>query len=79
MQLYTKSQCRFCELAKTYLSNKGVSYDIIDITNDDQKREYLMSLGVRSIPQLFINNELVPNGFDGILELSNEQLGIYND
>ena len=79
MKLYTKQNCRFCDLAKEYLDSKNVDYEIIDITDDTKQRSYLQSLGITCVPRLFIHHELVENGYDGILSLTDAELGITND
>lgn len=34
MKIYTKQNCARCEQVKEYMNGKGISYQIIDITND---------------------------------------------
>lgn len=34
MKIYTKQNCARCEQVKEYLNGKGISYQVIDITND---------------------------------------------
>lgn len=55
--------------AKALLSKKGVRYQEVDVSNDDEKRRWLMqTTGQRTVPQIFINEKSV-GGFDDIAAL----------
>ena len=40
--IYTGPICNFCSAAKHLLSKKKISYEEIDIGNDDKKREEML-------------------------------------
>ena len=55
--------------AKALLSKKGVSYREIDVSNDDETRQWLIQAsGQRTVPQIFIADKPV-GGFDDIAAL----------
>ncbi len=55
--------------AKALLSRKGVQFQEIDVSFDDEKRQWLMQAsGQRTVPQIFINDKPV-GGFDDIAAL----------
>jgi glutaredoxin 3 len=46
------------------LKSKGVAYEEIDVSNDHDKRAWLVkTTGRRTVPQIFINEESI-GGFD---------------
>ena len=57
--IYTGPMCNFCSAAKHLLNKKKVSYEEIDIGNDDEKREEMLnkSNGAKTIPQIFIEEK----------------------
>lgn len=60
VQIYTQSYCPYCERAKTLLKSKNVSYDEINLDGRDEDRKNLQArTGMRTVPQIFINDELI--------------------
>lgn len=64
--VYSKSNCPFCDRAKSLLESKGVAYTSISIEEDTDARQHLVDLGLRSVPQIFNGTTLVPGGYQGI-------------
>ena len=60
VKIYTKTTCPACDLAKQVLAQKGVKYEEFIL---DDKPEELKSLiektNMRTVPQIFINNQLI--------------------
>lgn len=55
---YTVDYCPYCKKAKALLKEKGVDFEDIDITaNEDEMREKLSGItgGRTTVPQIFIN------------------------
>lgn len=50
MTLYTKPACVQCTATKKALDKAGVDYTTVDITTNDEARDYVMSLGHRQAP-----------------------------
>jgi glutaredoxin 3 len=73
VEVYTTTYCPFCTRAKNLLKGKGVAFDEIDVTDDDELREKMieMSGGRRTVPQIFINGEIV-GGFDELKALDDQ-------
>jgi glutaredoxin 3 len=68
--LYTRTGCQFCAAAKVLLNARGVAFAEVDVTTDDAARESLFQRsGLATLPQLFIDGELV-GGFDEIRALA---------
>ena len=70
VELYTTTYCPFCVRAKNLLRSKGVAFDEIDVTDDDELRAKVieMSGGRRTVPEIFINGEIV-GGFEELKAL----------
>ena len=69
--MYSKSYCPFCVKAKQLLKNKNLDVTEIDITNDPDLIEEMMSKssGRKSVPQIFIG-DLHVGGFDDLSALN---------
>lgn len=55
VQVYVTSYCTYCTQAKRYLDRLGVAYETIDVSHDDQRRNWLVqTTGMRTVPQIFV-------------------------
>jgi len=70
VEVYTTTYCPFCARAKSLLKGKGVAFDEIDVTDDDELRAKMIekSGGRRTVPEIFINGRLI-GGFDELKAL----------
>ena len=70
VKVYTTTYCGYCDRAKSLLRRKGVEYEEIDVTGDDEMRVKLveMSGGMRTVPQIWVGDTHV-GGFDNLSEL----------
>lgn len=68
--IYTKDYCPYCHSAKALLEEKGVNYQEIDVTNDEEKLKEMLakSDGRTTVPEIFIDDKLV-GGYDNLREL----------
>lgn len=48
--VYSKPSCVQCTATLRALDNAGLSYEVVDITQDDDARDYVMSLGHLQAP-----------------------------
>lgn len=48
--VYTKPACAQCNATYRALDKAGIEYDVIDITENAQARDYVMSLGYLQAP-----------------------------
>ena len=69
IQVYTTQYCGYCTRAKAFLKEKGIPFEEIDVTGDDQARAELLekSGGKRTVPQIFINNQPIGGYTDLII------------
>ncbi|RME17356.1 MAG: glutaredoxin 3 [Bdellovibrio sp.] len=67
--IYSADYCPYCRRAKALLDSKGISYKEINLDNDPEtKRKIMEQTGMRTIPQIFINGELV-GGYSELYQL----------
>ena len=59
VDIYTTPYCPFCVRAKKLLSNKKVEFNEIDLSENPDKFEEMLSKsnGARTVPQIFVNGE----------------------
>ncbi len=60
IRIYTQPTCPACHSAKTYLDQKGVPYQDIDVTQDHEALHEMIHLsGVRATPVLVIGERVL--------------------
>jgi len=59
MIVYSKKVCPNCVKVKALLDSKGVKYTEIDIETNAAGRDVVVSHGLRSVPQVFIGEQLI--------------------
>lgn len=64
VKVYSMDACSWCQKAKAYLAQKGVSYQEVNVERDVQGLQEMLSLsGQQGVPVLNINGKVVV-GFD---------------
>lgn len=48
--VYTKPACVQCNMTYKALDKAGLEYDVVDISQDDEARDYVMALGYLQAP-----------------------------
>ena len=67
--IYLTSFCPFCLRAKALFAEKGVEFTEINLTEKPkQLAELKKKTGMRTVPQIFINGELI-GGFEELAAL----------
>lgn len=61
VKVYSTSYCPYCDRAKALLKKRDVPYEEIDVSNDPEKRTWLVKAtgGRRTVPQIFIDDQPV--------------------
>jgi glutaredoxin-like YruB-family protein len=66
VKIYSTPSCGYCNVAKRYLREKGVSFSDYDVSRDPAKAEEMVrKSGQRGVPVLDINGKIIV-GFDKI-------------
>ncbi|OBI29046.1 redoxin NrdH [Mycolicibacter sinensis] len=55
--VYTKPACVQCNATYKALDKQGIPYTTVDITDDDQARDYVLSLGYLQAPVVVAGDE----------------------
>jgi glutaredoxin len=61
--VYSTPLCAPCERLKRHLREKGVPFKLVDVLTDEEAGAFLESRGIRTMPVLSVDGELVV-GFD---------------
>ncbi len=70
--IYTKDHCPYCVKAKSLLKIKNAAFQEIKVTNDDILQEMIKkSLGRKTVPQIFINDQSI-GGCDDLYALNDQ-------
>lgn len=48
--VYSKPACVQCTATKKALDKYGISYNVIDISKDDESRELVLGMGYKGVP-----------------------------
>lgn len=57
VKIYTTTYCGYCVRAKDLLTRKGVKYEEVDVTGNDDMRSKLVEMsGQRTVPQIWIGD-----------------------
>lgn len=67
--MYRTPYCPYCSMAARLLSQLGLAFDEVDVSNDPARRQWLLEVsGQRTVPQIFVNGHSV-GGFDDLSAL----------
>ena len=66
--VYSKNMCGYCVQAKNWLKNKGIEYKEINIEEQPEAREFVISEGHRTMPQIYIDGKSV-GGYTELVKL----------
>ena len=68
VEIYTKSNCSYCEMAKQYFDSQNIEYNLHDVENVETFNELLnRNPSARTMPQIFINDQLI-GGYTDLIE-----------
>lgn len=60
VKVYITDYCPYCTRAKLLLKRKGVEFEELDVTQDQEKRAWLVeATGQRTVPQIFIDGRSI--------------------
>ncbi len=68
IEIYGAGWCTSCKQAVTLCEARSIQYEYIDIDDTANLRLLEQRVGskVRSVPQIFLNGQIVPDGFNGL-------------
>jgi glutaredoxin 3 len=69
VELYTTPSCPFCVRAKRLLDARGIPFDEVDVSaNDELRADIVRRTGRRTVPQIFIDGRSI-GGYDELSAL----------
>ena len=72
IKIYSKTTCPACVMAKELLTKKGASFEEIIMDNKQEElQELIAKTGMRTVPQIFINDELI-GGCSDLMDLDRQ-------
>lgn len=75
LKVFSKTNCPYCDKAKHLLESNNIPFEVVNIEEDPEQREWLINQGHRSVPQIYKGEEIfVEGGYQGLAKLSPEQL-----
>ena len=70
VEIYSKSNCPFCEKAKKWFSDRGYEYTEYKLDNDEERLAFYQRVpNARSVPQIFIDDKLIGT-YDDFMKVS---------
>lgn len=74
VKIYSTPTCPYCKMAKEYLKEKGVEFEDVDVSTDQEAaKEMIGKSGHTGVPQIEINGKIII-GFDR--EALEKELGL---
>lgn len=75
LTVYSKNNCHYCVRVKNLLSLRQIAFEERNIDHDDTAREFVLSQGHRTLPQIYLGEKLfVEGGFDGLSKLTQDEI-----
>ena len=70
IEIYGTSWCKNCNLAITFCKNREIDYVFHNVEKYTNRieLEYRVESVTAMVPQVFVDNERVPNGYSGLVE-----------
>lgn len=73
IKIYSKTTCPACVMAKDILDKKGATYEEIILDNKPEEIQELISrTGMKTVPQIFINEEFI-GGCSDLMDLDKQK------
>ncbi|WP_158883581.1 glutaredoxin 3 [Rhodanobacter sp. L36] len=68
IEVYSTAVCPYCVAAKNLLKSKGLEWNEVRVDTDPVQRDAMLarSGGRRTVPQIFVNDQLV-GGYDDLV------------
>ena len=72
IKIYSKNTCPACVMAKNIFKQKGAEFEEIILDNKPEElKELIAKTGMQTVPQIFINDELI-GGCSDLMQLDKQ-------
>lgn len=73
LTVYSKENCPFCVKTKHLLETEGIKFTEVKIDADSSAKEFIISEGHRTVPQIYKDGKLlVEGGYMGLAKQSDD-------
>jgi glutaredoxin-like protein NrdH len=70
LTIYSKNACGYCTMAKGMLTNNDIPFEEVNIEENNEAYDFIISEGHRTMPQIYKDGKLfVEGGFQGLQSL----------
>lgn len=75
LTVYSKKNCPACVSTEALLMKYMVPFECVKIDEDDEAKQLILSRGFRTVPQIFLGDDVfVQGGWLGLKEMSEQQV-----
>ena len=76
ISVYTRPQCHFCQKLKAFLTEKGLTFEEVDVAASAELQAEMESKtgGIGSVPQLFVGDQYIGDCFTVLSDAGQEKL-----
>lgn len=75
LTVYSKTNCPACVSTQNLLTQYEVPFEVIKIDQDEAAKQMILARGFRTVPQIFIGNDVfVGGGWLGLMKLSEQEI-----
>ena len=72
VEIYSRSNCSYCDMAKNFFDLKGIDYEVYSADDPDIFNEMLeRNPQARTVPQIFIDDKLI-GGYTDLIDKHSE-------
>jgi GrxC family glutaredoxin len=73
IEIFTTTSCPYCRNAKDFFNDRNIEFKEFIIDLDEKSHELMKKRapGAKTVPQIFINGELI-GGYDDLMALNDE-------
>ena len=68
VKIYTTRTCPYCHAAKALLKQRGLDFEEIDVSDDNDFDKLVARTGMKTVPQIFFDEKLI-GGFQELAVL----------
>ena len=67
LTMYSTSNCPWCLRAEELMKRHNVEYEKINVEEDKEAREFLMHSALKTVPQIFYDDERI-GGYEDLVD-----------
>lgn len=77
INMYSTESCGYCRLAKEWFNENNIEFNEILLDNKDAISKFIKECpGLKTVPQIIIDGELIDGGYKGLMENKEEILSL---